>query len=1665
MGTSLKKALAAYYKAKGVRQKQIKQEQQEKLKRQREAIQTNRQIQRQVGNSKVGRALTGFVYGFNTGLAPMSYSKKAADLGYKAYTPSAAAKERGDTTKKTAQYNKRLESSKAYRYSNTAGNVAATALSFLLGGAGTKAIANKALSTSAAKSAQKAVAGRLAQSALKEGGRRTLMRRVLERSVQNSGRAVTKNAIKSAANKLTGRIARNVAEDVSGDLTIGLYRDLAQARSQGVDVKDIKQLAPYLVKQGAMNTAIGAVTNGVAPTVGAIRRNRNAWKTVERVVEGADGSRRVRYEKVLKNAPKGKSAVDKLAGDIDIVSPRVKRGSRVQDAKAPRDLKDSTLANAMNNDWYVSEIRRKGINGKSVRQVAAEQNKSVRDVIVEDYEKRYGRTLEQSRRLNRTRTPDTTDLSTELSGAEVGTRAVNRGNLRSAYDPTNPNSGKYRVRNENGRLVAHRATGDDYIRRSELGASDRSSIVADRKARLRNRLIDSGEAERSTYNSAYVPTYDIKDLRLARQLKDSQAEKWLKRNTGMDSLEYARKNGVEPSYALNYAKDKIAEKKGARLLSEEERATYMNVNDEIAASASRRIKQTQAEPLEPEIIDTTQTKNVTTSTASNPRPTRQTTSSATEQSNPNVATPAGTPVDVPTQAGQTPRQAMESESFAPNTSNAPDITMGGRRSGAEAGRSESADSVSRMRGNTPRETKEVDDFLEDTKTGKKFSETNKEALDRATDRINRDGLDNSRATLRQMYDNNSRWDNETFAESVILQERYRNIERIELDRGNTAAAKAAADARDELAGITSIEASEAGKALQSMKLFGKMSSRGRVNAVLMMKAKIERQTGIKNIKIDNTLLDMLHDAKTIKDQQRLQEEISKNVWDQVPSTLTEKLAAWRYLSMLGNPKTHIRNVMGNLVFAAPRALKNFLGAGAERVFLKDGERTKAILNPLADADRLRINKGIQDWDSVKETFLRGSGKYDLGLRRAEGSRVFKSKALQGASDVNSYALNKEDEIFAEFAYSHAYAQYLKANKISAEKASEEVLEQARKVAWDEALNATYRAPNAFAEIVNKARKYANVSLRDIKNAAPEKRNSLILKKAGGTTVDAVIPFAKTPANILSAGVNYSPVGLIKGMGQMATATTTQQKIKAIESLSEGLTGTGIFAAGMLAAKLGVANASIDLDDKGYYDYDRGEQEYSIRLGNDFLKKIDMFDALNSNKGNDVSVSADWLAPACMAFFQGVELANSFGDSKTGGELTDKTWNAITGMVKMSDPVLELSMLSSLQNAFDTSDADANGMNAVTQGATNVVQSRLGQYVPTAMSQVVKTADKAQRSTASMKTGAMKTWDKFLNQQENKIPLLSQKNPYKSDAFGNLKEEKTTAKEYVQNFIKNAISPANVKQIRNNKVDKELQRLIESGQPTDGLLPQTAYSGNLKTDYDKKHLTYDANDLEDYNRMRGKEYVRRLTALIRSKEYKGATNDEKADMIKKVYSDVKDEMADKIAMKKGVKLEEVMRERNSTYKEREPEMAKLGINNANYAKVWQNVGKARDILKERNVTSGGGKYTAETLASTETKGGVRNFKQAEVATSANEGTWVKTYNLSRAGYKSSQVAKFALTDKEKDQLAYISRKGKKSGLDKNKLAAYINGMNISRREKWARFETNRYANWINPFGTL
>lgn len=116
--------------------------------------------------------------------------------------------------------------------------------------------------------------------------------------------------------------------------------------------------------------------------------------------------------------------------------------------------------------------------------------------------------------------------------------------------------------------------------------------------------------------------------------------------------------------------------------------------------------------------------------------------------------------------------------------------------------------------------------------------------------------------------------------------------------------------------LTAVE-TNAGQTVQAARLMKSLTPEGRIFTVQKMVSNLEaqinqRRAANKQIEIDvpDTLLQTYQNAATADAQEAALQNIYQNVADQIPTSLGEAAQQWRYFSMLANPSTHAKNIMG-----------------------------------------------------------------------------------------------------------------------------------------------------------------------------------------------------------------------------------------------------------------------------------------------------------------------------------------------------------------------------------------------------------------------------------------------------------------------------------------------------------------------------------------------------------------------------------------------------------------------------------------------------------------------------------------------------------------------------------------------------------------------------------
>lgn len=596
---------------------------------------------------------------------------------------------------------------------------------------------------------------------------------------------------------------------------------------------------------------------------------------------------------------------------------------------------------------------------------------------------------------------------------------------------------------------------------------------------------------------------------------------------------------------------------------------------------------------------------------------------------------------------------------------------------------------------------------------------------------------------------------------------------------------------------------------------------------------------------------------------------------QVPADWLTKWNALRYMSMLTNPTTHIRNILGNAAFYPVVQLKNLvkipLEQSAQKLMPKyAGDPTAAVLNRGNKTDRGYLQMAAESFRENQKV-LKAGGKYNpsdlirqhqtvfdgklLGLDTPFTNNAFTQamgKTMEAIRKANGGALEAEDLWFLRSNYETAFAQVLKANDYQSQNPArqKEILKNAQQWASEEAWRATYRDASKFADALSQFSRTNPVT------------NLLI---------EGVAPFKKTPVNILKRGVNYSPAGILAGVYNLNQAVRTGKvdAAHALDQLASGLTGSGIMALGFFLSKLGLFTGGAE-EDKKKEAYDRqvsGWQPYALRLG-------------------DATYTLDWLAPTSLPFFTGVALQQELEQGSLGPEAA---WEAV---LSLTNPMVEMSMLSGLDRAIQSASyAQNNGGNAIQAFAVSAAESYFGQAFPTAFGRVNRILDGTQRNTYykdknSLVPGDLQAAFRSTVLQKG-IPGGSKYIEPKLDVWG--REQEAPLGERV---IENLVSPGYYSKSKQDKVDKEVLRLYHK-LGDNGVIPNASPQKYIQRD-GKRH-DFSAKEYTAYTRERGQQSHQILEDFLGSREWKKLSDREKAAMVEKAY-----DLADELGRKKAVR---------------------------------------------------------------------------------------------------------------------------------------------------------------------
>lgn len=583
------------------------------------------------------------------------------------------------------------------------------------------------------------------------------------------------------------------------------------------------------------------------------------------------------------------------------------------------------------------------------------------------------------------------------------------------------------------------------------------------------------------------------------------------------------------------------------------------------------------------------------------------------------------------------------------------------------------------------------------------------------------------------------------------------------------------------------------------------------------------------LKLNEDLVQEFLNAETQEARDAVVDKIYNDVAQQIPKTAGDRLNAWRYFAMLGNPRTHIRNIMGNVASAAALDTSHKVSAVGQK-FLPKEKRTRALHTSKAAKQFAKA-----DYANV-ETELSGNA-YKTEMSEIKQRQKLFPKPLQKVMDANTWALDAEDQVFKKKSYIDSMGNFLTARGWDVNNLTEAQLNEARQHAIQDAKIATFQDASALADTLSRL----------------EKKN-----KATEVIIGSLVPFKRTPINVAKRSFELSPVGLLKAITYDAVQVKkgNMDATKMIDHVGQGLTGSGVAALGAFLAAQGIFSAGSSDDDKeANFDAGMGQQEYAINVGGK-------------------SYTIDWASPTVVPLAMGGELYEALHQKYDDEETAFN--QAMATVSRMFDPMLNMTMLSGIGSTV--SSAAYNKSNPLFGIASNVATNFGGQFVPTLFGQVARTVDNTRRTTYADKNSPVpSSVQKFLQRQANKIPGLSQYQPAYTDVWG--REQKNGPDNVFARAAYNFFSPGYLADAKGTQTEKALKELYQAT-GDNSVLPSKPQKYYKAEDGTKKFLS--ASDYSKLTSEGGKIALDALGKLTKSEAYKGMTNDEKIEAVADVY---------------------------------------------------------------------------------------------------------------------------------------------------------------------------------------
>jgi len=625
------------------------------------------------------------------------------------------------------------------------------------------------------------------------------------------------------------------------------------------------------------------------------------------------------------------------------------------------------------------------------------------------------------------------------------------------------------------------------------------------------------------------------------------------------------------------------------------------------------------------------------------------------------------------------------------------------------------------------------------------------------------------------------------------------------------------------------QGTELGRAVQAFSMLEKMSpesiaisAAGRIrkyNASLKPGARRIPELSGDQVKVISDIVKKI-DGLTGREKNLAINDLQNTINSFIPSTRVDKaITVWK-AGLLTSFRTHERNIVGNTIMSTSEFLKDIPATLADKALsIRTGQRTTTFTGRGAAKGALEGAKTGRDILQHGFDPENAIGKYEV--QRVNWGKSKTGKFLKVYTDAVFRTLGGADKPFWKSSFARSLYDQAGANAINVgrqgdakfitklvNKPTEEMLLQAAK----DANATTFQDKNILSKIAG-----------SIKKTARKNEFTKLLS-------EMFMPFTGVPSSVVMKTIDYSPIGLIRGIanaGNVAVKNIPELQREAAQQIGRGTIGTAIFALGAYLMKKGLMT---------------GQAKDQ--------KERDLWKAQNKTE-NSVFIDGKWrginsIGPQNLILLAGAK----YNENANDDDGSFAKYGAAMGKDQLSQTFLQ-GVQGPLQAV---NDPDRYGESYVGRTGASVI--------PNIVKDAARSIDKTDRETNTIADYFAKGIPGVRNTLLPKRTVLGEE----------IKQEPTGAGAFIDLF--NSKTPIDT------DITNELSRLNDEGTPATPSKISKSFTLN------NRKVTMTPEQLDSFEQGSGELLRPQLSNLIKSSEYQAMTNDKKKKAITNLVSDVR-----------------------------------------------------------------------------------------------------------------------------------------------------------------------------------